>query len=140
MTRKKQYLSISAVAKLFAVHQQTIRFYEKEGLLNPKRSSGNTRLFSANDIKQLEEIIYLTHQLGVNLAGVELILRLQNQIKKLQREMNKAFAETQAQLSHEVELNQTALKTHAQQLAKLKKAPPAKKIDSLPAAMKYDEQ
>ncbi|HLB40891.1 MAG TPA: chaperone modulator CbpM, partial [Candidatus Babeliales bacterium] len=98
------------------------------------------RLFSAQDIKRLEEIIYLTHQLGVNLAGVELILRLQNQIKKLQREMNKAFAETQTQLNQEVELSKSSLKNSAEQLAKLKKRALTKKVDSLPEAIKYDEQ
>ena len=78
MKRKKGYYSISAVAKMFSVHQQTIRLYEKEGLISPKRSAGNTRLFAEDDLDRLEEIIYLTHQLGVNLAGVEMILRLKN--------------------------------------------------------------
>jgi len=69
--RKKGFFSISAVAKMFSVHQQTVRLYEKQGLINPKRSSGNTRLFSEEDIDQLEEVIYLTHEMGINLAGVE---------------------------------------------------------------------
>src|SRR5688572_22585271 len=72
--RKKGFFSISAVAKMFSVHQQTVRLYEKQGLINPKRSSGNTRLFSEEDIDQLEEVIYLTHEMGINLAGVEMIL------------------------------------------------------------------
>ena len=82
--RKKGYYSISVVAKMFSVHQQTIRLYEKEGLISPKRSSGNTRLFSEEDVDRLEEIIYLTHKLGVNLSGVEVILSLQKKVSKLQ--------------------------------------------------------
>ena len=80
MKRKKGFYSISAVAKMFSIHQQTIRLYEKEGLISPKRSEGNTRLFSEEDVDQLEKIIYLTHQLGVNLVGVEMILKLQKKI------------------------------------------------------------
>ena len=57
MKRKKGYFSISAVAEMFSVHQQTIRLYEKEGLITPKRSEGNTRLFSEEDVNRLEEII-----------------------------------------------------------------------------------
>ena len=78
--RGKAFFSISAVSKMFSVHQQTIRLYEKEGFINPKRSDGNTRLFSEEDIEKLEEIIYLTHQLGINLAGVEMILQLQKKM------------------------------------------------------------
>jgi len=85
LKRKKGYFSISAVAKMFSVHQQTIRLYEKEGLINPKRSIGNTRLFSEEDVDKLEEIIYLTHQLGVNLAGVQMIFKLKKQMSKMQK-------------------------------------------------------
>src|SRR6476660_1718547 len=96
--RKKGYFSISAVAKMFSVHQQTIRLYEKEGLITPKRSEGNTRLFSEEDVNRLEEIIYLTHQLGINLAGVEMILKLKKQISKMQKDMNKLFEQAQTEL------------------------------------------
>src|SRR5436189_1850182 len=101
--RKKGFFSISAVAKMFSVHQQTVRLYEKQGLISPKRSSGNTRLFSEEDIDQLEEVIYLTHEMGINLAGVEMILRLKKQIKKMQSEMTKIFDSTQEQLDLETE-------------------------------------
>ena len=77
LKKKQAYFSISAVAKMFSVHQQTIRLYEKEGFITPKRSDGNTRMFSEEDVEKLEEIINLTHQLGINLAGVEMILKLQ---------------------------------------------------------------
>jgi len=121
MKRKKGFFSISAVAKMFSVHQQTIRLYEKEGLLNPKRSAGNTRLFSEEDVDQLEEIIYLTHQLGINLAGVEMILKLKKQINKMQKDMNKLFDQTQAELDRESESSKSAVKTSMKQLLALKK-------------------
>src|ERR1700677_3638548 len=101
--RKKGYFSISAVAKMFSVHQQTIRLYEREGLVSPKRSDGNTRMFSEEDVNRLEKIIYLTHQLGINLAGVEMILKLQKQIKKMQKDMNKIFDKTNEELTKNVE-------------------------------------
>src|SRR3990172_11218611 len=104
--RKKGFYSISAVAEMFSVHQQTIRLYEKEGLLNPKRSEGNTRLFSEEDIDRLEEIIYLTHELGINLAGAEVIFKLKKQIKKMQQEMNKIFEKTQQHLNEQTEESQ----------------------------------
>jgi MerR family transcriptional regulator/heat shock protein HspR len=122
VNRKKGYFSISAVAKMFSVHQQTVRLYEKEGLITPKRSAGNTRMFSEEDVDKLEQIIYLTHQLGVNLAGVEQVLKLQKELKKLQNDMNKLFEKTQSDLTHEVEQSKQAIRSSAQTLIKLKQA------------------
>jgi MerR family transcriptional regulator/heat shock protein HspR len=99
--KKKGYFSISAVAQMFTVHQQTIRLYEKQGLISPKRSEGNTRLFSEEDVERLEEIMYLTHKLGINLAGVDMILKLQKQIKRLQKEMNTIFEQAQKELAQD---------------------------------------
>jgi len=121
MKRKKGYYSISAVAKMFSVHQQTIRLYEKEGLITPKRSEGNTRLFSEADVDRLEEIIYLTHQLGVNLAGVEMILKLEKKIEKMQKKMNALFENTQQELKKEKELSKSAISSSARSLMKIKK-------------------
>jgi MerR family transcriptional regulator/heat shock protein HspR len=118
--RKKGFFSISAVAKMFSVHQQTVRLYEKQGLINPKRSSGNTRLFSEEDIDQLEEVIYLTHEMGINLAGVEMILRLKKQIKKMQGEMNKIFESTQQELDQESEKSKSMVQSSYQRLLQLK--------------------
>jgi len=118
--RKKGFFSISAVAKMFSVHQQTVRLYEKQGLINPKRSSGNTRLFSEEDIDQLEEVIYLTHEMGINLAGVEMILRLKKQIKKMQNEMNKIFDTTQQELEQENEKSKEIVQSSYQRLLQLK--------------------
>jgi len=118
--RKKGYFSISAVAKMFSVHQQTIRLYEKEGLITPKRSEGKTRLFSDEDIDRLESVIYLTHELGINLAGVEMILKLKKQITKMQQEMNKLFKDTQQHLDDNVNVSKKAVLSSAQELMKIK--------------------
>ncbi len=120
MNRKKGFFSISAVAKMFSVHQQTIRLYEKQGLISPKRSEGNTRLFSESDVDRLEEIIYLTHQLGINLAGVEMILKLKNQIKKMQKEMNKVFDQTQKELAQEVDSSKQVIESSVKRLLHIK--------------------
>ncbi len=118
--RKKGYFSISAVAKMFSVHQQTIRLYEKQGLIAPKRSTGNTRLFSEEDINRLEEVIYLTHELGINLAGVEMILKLKKQMKTMQKEMNKLFDHTNKQLDKETEISKQIIHTSTQRLLQIK--------------------
>lgn len=125
MKRKKGYFSISAVAKMFSVHQQTIRLYEKQGLISPKRSEGNTRLFAEEDVDRLEEVIYLTHQLGINLAGVEMILKLKKQISKMQNDMNKLFEQAQNQLEKDVQSSQETAKTAAYKLVRLKNTAPS---------------
>jgi len=121
MRRKKGYFSISAVAKMFSVHQQTIRLYEKEGLISPKRSLGNTRLFSEEDVNQLEEVIFLTHTLGINIAGVQMILKLQKQIKKIQNDMNLLFKKLQKELSDENDIHKELIKVAADKISEIKK-------------------
>lgn len=121
MKRKKGFFSISAVAKMFSVHQQTIRLYEKEGLITPKRSDGNTRLFSEEDVDRLEEVIYLTHKLGINLAGVQMVLKLQKQIKKMQKDMNQIFDDTNKELIKEQEIHKAAVESSTKELNKLKR-------------------
>lgn len=114
--RGQGFYSISAVSKMFSVHQQTIRLYEKEGLIQPKRSDGNTRMFGEDDVEKLEEIIYLTHQLGINLAGVEMVLQLHKKIEKMQTEMNKMFAKTQQELAEETTARKTLIQNYSLQL------------------------
>jgi len=120
MKRKKGFYSISVVAKMFGVHQQTIRLYEKEGLIAPKRSTGNTRLFSEEDVDRLEEVIFLTHKMGVNLAGVEMILRLQKKITKLQNEVNNLFKATTETLESESTMLKEDARSQAQRLLSMK--------------------
>lgn len=124
MKRKKAFFSISAVAEMFSVHQQTIRLYEREGLIQPKRSEGNTRLFSEEDVNKLEEVIYLTHKLGINLAGVQMILKLQRQMKKMQKDMNNLFEETKQDLRKQEDAHKDSIRLTTQSLAKLKKETP----------------
>ncbi len=121
MKRKKGYFSISAVAEMFSIHPQTIRLYEQEGLISPKRTDGNTRLFSEEDVNKLEEIVYLTHHLGINLAGVEMVLKLKKQISKMQKEMNLAFENANKELSRQEEISKAAVKEDATKLMSIKK-------------------
>ena len=79
---------ISAVAQKYNIHPQTLRLYEREGLLKPSRTDGNTRLYSEEDLEQLETILSLTRDLGVNLAGVEIILNMRRKIELMQHEVN----------------------------------------------------
>ena len=84
----KAYFMISAVAQRYNIHPQTLRLYEREGLLKPSRTEGNTRLYSPEDLEQLETILSLTRDLGVNLAGVEIILNMRRKMDQMQREVN----------------------------------------------------
>jgi len=83
---------ISAVAEMYNIHPQTLRLYEREGLLVPSRSEGNTRLFTQDDLERLETILNLTRDLGVNLAGVEIVLNMRQRMEEMQKEMQ-AFVE-----------------------------------------------
>jgi MerR family transcriptional regulator/heat shock protein HspR len=78
---------ISAVAELYEIHPQTLRMYEREGLLQPSRSGGNTRQYTDSDLRRLEVILSLTRDLGVNLAGVEVIMNMRSNMERLQREV-----------------------------------------------------
>ena len=82
----KAYYMISAVAAKYDIHPQTLRLYEREGLLKPSRTDGNTRLYSEEDLEQLETILTLTRELGVNLAGVEVILNMRRKMELMQGE------------------------------------------------------
>lgn len=83
--------TISAVATQYEIHPQTLRLYEREGLLKPSRSDGNTRLYTDTDLERLEIILSLTRDLGVNLAGVEIILNMREKMDAMQREFERFF-------------------------------------------------
>lgn len=87
--RGKKYLMISAVAERYDIHPQTLRLYEREGLITPARSSGNTRLYDEESLERLESILTLTRDMGVNLAGVEVILNMRKQLDEMQRELDR---------------------------------------------------
>ena len=85
--RSKAAYMISAVAEQYQIHPQTLRLYEREGLLAPSRSEGNTRLYTDDDLERLEVILKLTRELGVNLAGVEIILNMREKMAGMQRQI-----------------------------------------------------
>lgn len=84
----RSYFMISSVAQTYGIHPQTLRLYEREGLLKPSRTVGNTRVYTQEDIRQLEVILSLTRDLGVNLAGVEIILNMRKKMESMQAEIN----------------------------------------------------
>ena len=91
MKKRVKTYTISAVAELYDIHPQTLRLYEREGLLKPSRSVGNTRLYEDSDLERLEIILSLTRDLGVNLAGVEIILNMREKMDAMQREFERFF-------------------------------------------------
>jgi MerR family transcriptional regulator, heat shock protein HspR len=80
---------ISVAAEMVGMHPQTLRIYEQKGLVRPKRTAGNTRLYSDADLERLQTIQRLTTELGLNLAGVELVLRMEDQLSRMQRQMER---------------------------------------------------
>ncbi len=82
---KEAVYMIGTVARMYNIHPQTLRLYEREGLLVPSRTKGNTRMYSEEDLKRLEFILFLTRELGINLAGVEVVLKMKEQIEDLQK-------------------------------------------------------
>lgn len=99
----KAYFMISVVAQKYNIHPQTLRLYEREGLLKPSRTEGNTRLYSEEDLEQLETILSLTRDLGVNLAGVEIILNMRRKIERMQAEVNEFMAYVKTELSRGID-------------------------------------
>jgi MerR family transcriptional regulator/heat shock protein HspR len=87
--RKKQgaYM-ISSVAEMYGIHPQTLRLYEREGLLKPSRTEGNTRLYTDEDLERLELILSLARDLGVNISGIAIILQMRERMEEMQRQMS----------------------------------------------------
>ncbi len=88
---KERRYSISAVAKMFHVHPQTLRAYERQGLITPERTAGNTRRYTEENLEELGIILNLTRELGVNRAGVEVILNMRRQIQEMRAEVREAM-------------------------------------------------
>ena len=97
--RKNTGYMISSVAELYQVHPQTLRMYERQGLLKPSRSDGNTRLYTDEDMRKLEIILTLTRELGVNLAGVEVILHMREKMEQMQVQVDEMFEFVRDQVS-----------------------------------------
>jgi len=90
---------ISAVAELYQLHPQTLRLYERVGLLKPSRSQGNTRLYTDSDLERLEVILTLARDMGVNLAGIEIILNMREKMIEMERQMGEFAQVVQQELS-----------------------------------------
>jgi MerR family transcriptional regulator/heat shock protein HspR len=90
--KEKTYM-ISAVASKYNIHPQTLRLYEREGLLIPSRTEGNTRVYKEGDLKKLEFILNLSREMGVNLAGIEIILNMKDKMESMQEEFSKFLEE-----------------------------------------------
>ena len=100
-TKRPLYM-ISVVAEMFSIHPQTLRAYEREGLLRPSRTDGNTRLYSEEDLERIELILRLTKDLGVNLAGVEVILNMRERMGEMQGRMNEMLQEVLRRMETEI--------------------------------------
>lgn len=124
MARRKKYLMISAVAERFEIHPQTLRLYEREGLIKPPRSSGNTRLFDDETVRRLEIILSLTRELGVNLAGVEVILNMRDQMAQMRRELDDVIDYVRDELS---ERNRSSDRRSQHALVKVESGPLVKR-------------
>jgi MerR family transcriptional regulator, heat shock protein HspR len=85
--RKQGAYMISAVAEMYGIHPQTLRLYEREGLLKPSRTEGNTRLYTDEDLGRLEFILSLARDLGVNISGIAIILNMRERMEEMQRQM-----------------------------------------------------
>src|SRR5271154_2899766 len=104
---------ISAVAELYKLHPQTLRLYERVGLLKPSRSQGNTRLYTDSDLERLEVILNLTRELGVNLAGIEIILNMRDKMVEMERQMTEFAQVVQQELSRLAATQETLAPKHA---------------------------
>lgn len=98
--RKKAAYMISVVAESYGIHPQTLRLYEREGLLKPSRTEGNTRLYTDADIERLELILSLTRDMGVNLAGVEIVLNMREKMERMQKQMRDFVELVQRELTN----------------------------------------
>jgi MerR family transcriptional regulator/heat shock protein HspR len=90
---------ISAVANLYKIHPQTLRLYERVGLLKPSRSQGNTRLYTDEDLERLEVVLTLTREMGVNLAGIEIVLNMREKMSEMQKQMEEFIRFVQEELA-----------------------------------------
>ena len=108
--RERALYMISVVAEMLEVHPQTLRLYEREGFVTPSRTDGGVRLYSDNDVDQVKMILRLTRDLGVNLAGVEVILSMREKMERLQQEMDEMTSEMHKRFEDEVTRREELMK------------------------------
>lgn len=100
--RGKGAYMISAVAEMYDIHPQTLRLYEREGLLTPSRTEGNTRLYTDEDIERLEFILTLARDLGVNISGIGIILQMRERMELMERQIHEFFTSMQQEMMRRV--------------------------------------
>lgn len=111
--RDKPLFMISVVADMLDIHPQTLRLYEREGLVVPQRTGGNTRLYSQEDIDKLRRVLRLTRDLGVNLAGVEVILSMRDKMEQMQDMMEQLLHYIQTELHKQQQVDPDAQSANA---------------------------
>jgi MerR family transcriptional regulator/heat shock protein HspR len=110
--RAKAGYMISAVAELYKLHPQTLRLYERVGLLKPSRSQGNTRLYTDSDLERLDVILTLARDMGVNLAGIEIILNMREKMVEMEKQMTEFATVVQQELSRVAASHSQAKEPH----------------------------
>ena len=101
--KDKPLYMISVVSELLETHPQTLRLYEREGFICPRRTKGNTRLYSERDVEDVRRVLHLTRDLGVNLAGVEVVLEMRRKMEKMQVEMEEKIEFLRREMKKELE-------------------------------------
>jgi len=124
--KSKAAYMISAVAEQYQIHPQTLRLYEREGLLKPSRSEGNTRLYTGEDLERLEVILHLTRDLGVNLAGVEIILNMRQKMGEMQAQIQEFIANLNRELAAHARFSEP--EEHHWLVPVINARPPASKV------------
>lgn len=124
MTKRKSKAAymISAVAGQYSIHPQTLRLYEREGLLKPSRTDGNTRLYTDEDVERLEVILHLTRDLGVNLAGVEIILNMREKMAEMQAQIEEFVKRLSQEMGHHTRPAPTVDRTSLIPVAQIRQA------------------
>jgi MerR family transcriptional regulator/heat shock protein HspR len=105
--KKEGAYMISVVAEMYDIHPQTLRLYEREGLLKPSRSEGNTRLYTEDDLQRLEFILNLARDLGVNIAGIAIILQMRERMENMNRQMQDFVTYVQQEVMHRAQQAQS---------------------------------
>lgn len=126
-TRSKAAYMISAVAEKYEVHPQTLRLYEREGLLKPSRSEGNTRLYTDEDLERLEVILQLTRELGVNLAGVEIILNMREKMAAMQTQIEQFVDSLSAEIASHLKPSEPEQRNSLIRVARAEPAEPKRR-------------
>jgi MerR family transcriptional regulator/heat shock protein HspR len=104
--KDKPLYMISVVAELLNIHPQTLRLYEREGFIRPRRTRGNTRLYSERDVEDVRRVLHLTRELGVNLAGVEVVLEMRRKMELMRSEMDEKVDFLRREMKKEFERQQ----------------------------------